>query len=108
MAATETSAQLAVIHLVDIPDVGPEVVRRVVSAAGGNSHGHDGLARAHFDAVPGHPGAIGRQFWPELIARSEGDEGAREFLRSRTDVHAVECRDLATGRDYDVPELPAT
>ncbi len=107
-AATETGAQLAVIHLVDIPDVSPEVVRRVVSAAGGNTHGHDGLARAHFEGMPGHPVAIGRQFWPELIASSEGDVGAREFLRGRSDVHVVECSDLATGRDYDEPEIPAT
>ena len=123
-AATQTSAQLAVIHLVDIPDVGPEVVRRVISAAQGhvrrnNSEAsaddeslheplHSALARAHFDTVPGHPVAIGRRFWSELIARSEGDAGAREFLRGHPDAVTVDCSDLATGRDYDEPELPAT
>lgn len=122
--AAETSAQLAVIHLVDTPDVGPEVVRRVIQAVREHGHGHGrsepdemnehgrapnlraGLARAHFGALPGHPVAIGHSFWRELISSAEGDVGAREFLRGRHDVVAVECSDLATGRDHDEPETP--
>ena len=39
--------------------------------------------------------------WPALLATLHGDEGARRFLAARLDVVAVDCADLATGRDID-------
>lgn len=88
----------AVVHVVDTPDVGPEVVREVLDAARVSpSH----LARAVFDGTPGHPVVFGREHWGEVIATSSGDAGARAFLRSRFDVVAVECSRWATGIDHD-------
>jgi CTP:molybdopterin cytidylyltransferase MocA len=88
----------AVLHLVDTPDVGADVVARVLSAARASE---SGLARAVFDGRPGHPVVIARRHWPALTSTLAGDTGAREFLRGRTDVIAVECGDLATGADVD-------
>lgn len=88
----------AVLHVVDTPDVGADVVARVLAAAGGS-----GLARAVFDGRPGHPVVIARRHWPALLETLHGDVGARAFLAGRDDVVAVECGDLATGRDIDVP-----
>ena len=87
-----------VVSLVDLPDLVPEVVTRVVAA------GRDpaALARATYDGVPGHPVRLGRDHWPGVIASALGDQGARAYLASR-DVTLVECGDLASGRDVDSP-----
>lgn len=92
-------ADYAVLHTVDTPDVGADVVRRVLDAARSSS---SGLARAHYADVPGHPVVVARRHWSELLRRLHGDEGARAFLTARNDVVAVDCADLATGRDIDV------
>jgi CTP:molybdopterin cytidylyltransferase MocA len=89
-------ADLAVVTLVDIPDVGADAVRRVLAAAS-----ETGLARAVYAGRPGHPVVIARRFWPDLLAALRGDTGAGPFLRARTDVVDVECGDLATGADID-------
>jgi CTP:molybdopterin cytidylyltransferase MocA len=83
---------------VDTPDAGADAIRRVLDAARSSP---SGLARAHYDGRPGHPVVIAREHWPELLATLRGDEGARPFLGGRTDVIAVDCADLATGRDID-------
>ncbi|HEX2214735.1 MAG TPA: NTP transferase domain-containing protein [Mycobacterium sp.] len=93
-------ADYAVVHTVDTPDVGAEVVRRVLDAALTSS---SGLARAHYADGPGHPVVIAREHWPALLRVLGGDEGARPFLAARDDVVVVDCADLATGRDIDVP-----
>ena len=94
------AADFAVLHTVDTPDVGADVVRRVLSAAGSSP---SGLARAHYGGRPGHPVVLARRHWPDLLAGLHGDEGARPFLGARSDVLAVECGDLATGVDIDTP-----
>jgi nicotine blue oxidoreductase len=91
-------ADYAVLHTVDTPDIGPDVVRRVLEAAVSSPAG---LARARYREGPGHPVVVARRHWPELIASLRGDEGARAFLADRADVVAVTCDDLATGRDID-------
>lgn len=91
-------ADIAVLLAVDTPDIGADVVRRVLDAATGAS---GGIARARYGGRPGHPVAIGCRHWPALLAALTGDEGARPFLRGRDDVVDVECGDLATGRDID-------
>lgn len=92
-------ADFAVLHTVDTPDVGADVVRRVLAAAGAAS---SGLARATYATTPGHPVVLARRHWAGLLESLRGDEGARPFLAARTDVVNVECADLATGRDIDV------
>ena len=98
LAATDTRADAVLVTLVDLPDVTAEVVRRVVAAATGPGV----LARATYDATPGHPVLIGRDHWDGVRATASGDKGARDYLAAH-DVIAVECGDLATGRDVDTP-----
>lgn len=92
-------ADAALVHLVDLPDVTAEVVRRVVAAATGPAT----LARASYDGVPGHPVLLGRDHWRPVAATATGDHGARDHLRTH-DVVLVECGDLAGGRDVDEPQ----
>jgi CTP:molybdopterin cytidylyltransferase MocA len=88
----------ALVTLVDLPDVGPDVVRRLLDRA--VSAGT--LARAVYDGTPGHPVLIGRDHWPGVIESAIGDQGARSYLGSHQ-VELVECGDLASGRDVDDP-----
>ncbi len=93
----EPAAGAALIHLVDLLDVGPEVVARV--------RGHaapDVLARADYGHGPAHPVLIGREHWAGIVASATGDRGARDYLRERQ-VLTVDCSDLADGRDVDTP-----
>lgn len=82
--------------LVDLPDVGREVVRRVLE----QPDAKDVLARASYDRVPGHPVLLGRDHWAGAMGSATGDRGARDYLRAHPPT-LVECGDLATGRDVD-------
>ncbi len=100
IAALESGpSEYAVLITVDTPDVGAEVVRRVLAAARASS---SGLARAGYRRRPGHPVVVARRHWPDLVASAVGDQGGRAFLQQRTDVTWVDCADLATGADIDV------
>lgn len=98
--ADRLSADYAVLHVIDTPDVGPDVVRRVLEGAVASGVG---LARACFGDRPGHPVVLARRHWPAVLARLSGDHGAAAYLRGRPDVETVECGDLAGGRDIDEP-----
>ena len=100
-AATDTAAQAVLFSLVDLPDVGPAVVRRVLQGA----DGPEVLARATYDGVPGHPVLIGRAHWQDVGTGLAGDAGARSYLATR-EVALVECGDLARGRDVDTRPSP--
>lgn len=91
-------ADFAVLHTVDTPDVGADVVERVLAAAHSSS---SGLARAVYGDAPGHPVVVAHRHWGDLLRGLRGDEGARAFLSARHDVAEVDCADLATGRDVD-------
>lgn len=90
--------ECAVVSLVDLPDVGPEVVGRLRGVGAGSAV----LARAAYHGVPGHPVLLGRDHWDGVRESATGDRGARGYLASH-DVVLVECGDLATGRDVDTP-----
>ncbi|HYN66252.1 MAG TPA: nucleotidyltransferase family protein [Ornithinibacter sp.] len=92
---------LALVTLVDLPDVTAAVIRRVLTTALGG--GRAALVRAAYGGVPGHPVAIGRDHWAAVRATARGDRGAREHLRV-TPHGLVECGDLATGRDLDTAD----
>lgn len=96
--AAADGAEFAVLHTVDTPDVGADVVRRVLDAA---RTAPGGIARAVYGGRPGHPVVVARRHWPALRAALDGDAGAGPFLRGRADVAAVPCGDLATGQDID-------
>ncbi|EHB58535.1 hypothetical protein MycrhDRAFT_0971 [Mycolicibacterium rhodesiae JS60] len=98
--AAVPDADFAVVLTVDTPDIGDDVVGRVLEAARSS---RSGIARATYDGRPGHPVAIARRHWPTLLATLNSDEGARRFLAGRPDVVTVECSDLATGLDVDEP-----
>lgn len=93
------------ISLVDLPDLSPSVVARVLELA---PRGSDVLARACYRGQPGHPVLIGRDHIPPLLAelalRSEldGDTGAKAYL-ARHQACLIECGDLASGEDSDSP-----
>jgi len=95
---TRSTTEAAVVSLVDLPDLVPAVVARVISAATPDRAAV--LLRATYDARPGHPVVIGRDHWSGVIESAVGDQGAREYLASH-DVTLVECGDLASGRDVD-------
>ncbi|MEP7161185.1 MAG: nucleotidyltransferase family protein [Dermatophilaceae bacterium] len=97
-AALGTDARLAVLHLVDLPDITAPVIDRILHAAPPT-----GLARASYGGVPGHPVAVARLHWQEMIEAVDGDRGANAFLTSRDDVAVVPCGDLASGQDHDYP-----
>ncbi|HET7325710.1 MAG TPA: NTP transferase domain-containing protein [Nocardioidaceae bacterium] len=83
---------------VDLPDLTPAAVSRVLAGADCTA-----LARATYAGVPGHPVLIGRAHWPGVITAARGDVGARDYLRAHQ-VTAVECADLCSGADVDLPE----
>ena len=91
----------ALVMLVDLPDVGSEVHRRVLEASGPEPA--DALVRATYDGVPGHPVLLGRHHWAGVVDSARGDRGARVFLAAHG-TRTVECGDLAGGRDVDTPD----
>lgn len=97
--ALDPAPDAVLVHLVDLPDVGPEVVARLVAIAEPQA-----LARAEYGAGPGHPVLCGRAWWPDFVASADGDRGAREFLSGHPDLQLVDCADLAGGTDVDRAE----
>ena len=91
-----TSADAALVTLVDLPDVSAAVVARVLR--GGASAGT--LRRAAYAGEPGHPVLLGRDHWAGVAHETAGDRGARGYLATH-DVELGECGDLATGQDVD-------
>jgi len=96
-AVAASSAEAAVVTLVDLPGLRPEAVRRVADGAVAHS-----LRRATYDGVPGHPVLLGRDHWPALRMALRGDEGARDYLLGHGAAE-VDCTDLGGGDDVDVP-----
>lgn len=94
----EGDAHAALIHLVDLPDVTAEVVRRLLR----EEVRGDSLRRAVYLGAPGHPVLVGREHWAPLTAELAGDRGAGGYLARRCATE-VECGDLATGADVDRP-----
>ncbi|WP_022924000.1 nucleotidyltransferase family protein [Serinicoccus marinus] len=100
VARGRTVPLVAVVHLVDLPDVGAEVVARLLAQGGTRP---STLARAAYQGTPGHPVALGQEHWEQVLGGARGDAGARTYLR-RARPALVECGDLAGGRDVDEPE----
>lgn len=95
-AASTGGAATVVLHLVDLPDVGPAVVRRVTAGTDATS-----LVRASYGGRPGHPVVLGRDHVAAVLASLHGDQGARAYLQAASGTRTVECGDLASGRDVD-------
>jgi CTP:molybdopterin cytidylyltransferase MocA len=92
------NADAVLVHLVDLPGIGAEVIARVRALAT-----PDVVARACYDGVPGHPVLFGRRWWAEIAEGARGDRGARDWLAGREDLLLVDCSDLGSGADVDTP-----
>jgi CTP:molybdopterin cytidylyltransferase MocA len=97
LAARSASWRAVLVHLVDLPDVTAEVVRRLIQQA---PPGTASLARVTYDGRPGHPVLIGRDHLETIMASLAGDSGAKGYL-AHHGAHSVECGDLASGQDHD-------
>ncbi len=100
----EGRVDAALVTLVDLPDLVPEVVARVLDVPS-----HDDspalravLRRAAYGGKPGHPALLGRDHWQGVATTAVGDHGARQYYRA-TPHELVECGDLASGVDVDTP-----
>lgn len=96
LAGSPPEEVAALVSLVDLPDVGPPVVARLLD----DPPAPASLARAAYAGVAGHPVLLGRDHWPGVVAAATGDRGARDYLAARP-VRLVECGDLAGGVDVD-------
>lgn len=85
------------VHLVDLPGVTPQVVRRLSTHSSSRV-----LARATYAGSAGHPVLFGREHWDGLRDTASGDSGGRRYLASRA-VGIVECGDLGDASDVDTP-----
>lgn len=99
-ALAEGRADAVLVTLVDLPDVGEAVCRRLLAAVPVTA---GALARAAYRGVPGHPVLLGRDHWAGIRAAAVGDRGARDYLAEHPPA-LVECGDLGTGADADTPE----
>jgi CTP:molybdopterin cytidylyltransferase MocA len=97
LAARSAPWRAVLVHLVDLPDVTAEVVRRLIRQA---PPGTASLARATYGGRPGHPVLIGRDHLESIMAGLTGDSGAKGYL-AHHGAHSVECGDLASGQDHD-------
>jgi CTP:molybdopterin cytidylyltransferase MocA len=101
LTALPEDATAAVIALADQPLIGPEAVRRLIAAHTGGVT----VAVATYQGEPRNPVLIAREHWPEVIALSAGDVGARPFLRRHRDlITLIECGDTGSPDDIDTPE----
>jgi len=97
LAAGAAPWRAVLVHLVDLPDVTADVVRRLIRQA---PPGTASLARATYGGRPGHPVLIGRDHLESMMKGLNGDSGAKAYL-AQHGARSVECGDLASGQDYD-------
>lgn len=96
--ALPADADAVVILLVDQPDIGPPVVRRLIAARADGAE----IAVATYHGARRNPVLIGRAHWPAVRSTATGDAGARDFLRAHPDlITPVECADVADPTDID-------
>lgn len=98
LAALPADAGAVVISLVDQPGIGPESVRRLVTAYERGAE----VAVATYDGQPRNPVLLARRHWAGVAALAVGDVGARPFLRAHPElVTPVDCGDTGDPTDID-------
>jgi nicotine blue oxidoreductase len=100
----DLSIDAVVITLVDTPSVRGDHLRRIGSALGGGA----AAAVATYEGQARTPVGLSRGVWVDVAASVTGDQGAREWLRSHSElITPVECADLGSWTDIDTPaDLP--
>jgi CTP:molybdopterin cytidylyltransferase MocA len=88
--AVAQDADLALLHMVNKPDITTPVLRRVLKAAG---TGPTALARAGFAGHATHPIVMGRIHWRPALESAHGDRAAGPYLK-RDPCPLVSCDDL--------------
>ncbi|MGB3827374.1 MAG: nucleotidyltransferase family protein [Ornithinimicrobium sp.] len=91
--------QATLVHLVDLPDIGADVIARVLDQGRGDGLA-TALARAAHHGRPGHPALVGVTHWQGVMDSAVGDRGAGPYLR-RHGAALIDCDDVASGRDID-------
>lgn len=89
--ASAGEAEVAVVTLVDLPDLEPGAVARVLAQAG-----PDTVVRATYDGHPGHPVVVGRRLWPAF-----GGTERPGVVIARLGAVEVDCTELGGGSDVD-------
>lgn len=82
------------ITLVDLPKINVEILTKVLENPAE-------IVVASYQGVRGHPVKIAAKYWQEVGILSKGDEGARGFLRTRSDVVEVSGGTLEGLEDID-------
>lgn len=76
--ALEQTSDLALVHMVNKPDVTTAVLTRVLTAAG---TGPDAVARAALHDRASHPVVMGRNHWLPALTAAHGDRSAGPYLK---------------------------
>ncbi|MFF2246074.1 NTP transferase domain-containing protein [Arthrobacter sp. NPDC058130] len=97
LEAAAGAAQRLLLHVVDCPDVDSHVVRRILEQDTTRP------ARAVFEGKPGHPVVLPRPYVTKLLTVLDDAAGAGRYLAGLPELLQVECSDLASGHDIDVP-----
>lgn len=98
LASLPDAVDAVVLALVDQPLIGPDAVRRLVTAY------RDGALAvvATYDGRQRNPVLLRRELWADAADTAHDDVGARAYLRAHPElVTEVECGDIADPADID-------
>ena len=93
-AAATSSADAALVTLVNLPEQTAAVCRQVIEAAVDDPRGS--LARAHYNGKAGHPVLAGRDHWRDIAATVLGDMSIGDYLETHLTAD-VDCTGLGGG-----------
>ena len=97
------AADAAVVHLVDLPDVTPAAVARLVERW--RAPDAAPVQAATFGGRRRNPVLFAQPVVGEVAAQLDGDAGARRWLDANRDrVGLVACDDVGSAHDLDTPE----
>ncbi|MGB0504760.1 MAG: NTP transferase domain-containing protein, partial [Pikeienuella sp.] len=103
MTLVDPAADAVLIALADMPDVQGADIDRLIAAFSPDD-GREIIRAATADGAPGNPVLFGRRFF-EMLATSEGDEGARRILAAHGNlIEFVRLSGEAAKTDLDTPE----
>ena len=101
LSACAPDSRAAVVVLGDQPLVGAAAVGRLIGAFEDGAE----IAAATYGGRLRNPVLFARGVWPMLEEELSGDEGARRFLRTHSElVTEVPCDDVANSADVDTVE----